>query len=654
MLDFVRTKQKSIIIKLVFGLIILSFVIGYAMLTSPGDNSGPARANLAATVNGSEIAFSDFQAAYGNLYQLYQSIYREQFTPALEKQLKLAQKSLDGVVNQALLLEEAKRLGLKVDKQEIVAAIAAIGAFQENGAFNRDRYLRVLQSQRLSAEEFEELQRRDLLVAKVREALTAGQAVGDVEIEQEYRNREESINLEVVRLAPADFEARVQPTEAALAAFFEPRKEEFRIDEEVSLSYVEYSPQDYLDKVTFDDAELEAFYRRNLDRFEVPEQVRAAHILVRVPSGSSDALKTQKRARAEQLLAEVKAGKDFAALARSASEDPGSAAQGGDLGSFPRGAMVPSFEQAAFALKEGEISGVVETQFGYHIVKTISHLDARVLPLAEVKDELTRALRLDKARQLAFEKAMDAYNVNRKGGSLEALAKAEKLQVRETGRFTRENAAGALGRNAELIDAAFLLEAGQLGRPVKNERSVILYALKQRQPSRIPSLAEARPRVESAYRREQAKELARLAGERLLAAAKRGGGLAAAAREQGLAVEETGPFNQAGSPFVPRVGTSEELAKAAFALTVPGSCAERVFQVDDRYVVVALKNREAASLARLDAARRDELRQALLERMQSEAVQKRIEELKSGATIVIAPQVQTLLDSESAEEKKKS
>lgn len=653
MLDFVRTKQKSIVIKVVFGLIILSFVIGYAMLTSPGDSAKDGQTELAVTVNGQDISFGDFQMAYGNLYRLYQNVYREQFTPTLERQLKLVQKSLDGVVNQTLMLDEAKRQGLQVSKQELVDAIAKIPAFQKDGAFNKDLYLQALRAQRLSPEEFEEMQRRDLLIGKVRDGLQNTVTVSDTEIEKEFRDREEKINLEIVRIAPAAFETQVRASDQQLATFFESRKEEFRTTDEINLKYVEFLPQSFADQVTFDDAEMETFYRRNLDRFETPEQAHAAHILIRIPEGADDTTRKLKRAQAEKLLAEAKGGKDFAALAREFSDDKASAINGGDLGSFGRGVMVAPFEQAIFNLKPGEIGGLVETQFGYHIVKLITHSEAKVRPLSEVGDEIKRGLRGEKARQLAFEKAMDAYNVNRKGGSLDAAAKAAGLTIRETGRFAKEDAAGPLGRNEELITAAFLLGDGEMGKPVKTDRAVILYALKERLPSRIPTLAEARPKIEAAYRKEQAKSLAKLAAERLLTAAGKGGGLAAPARAVGQLAEETGAFSFASSPFIPRVGTSEELAKAAFALTTPGACVNKVYEIDEQFVVAALKTRETANPAKLDATQRKNLSQSLLEKKKNEVLQKHLEELKSGAKIEIAPRIQTLLDQESAGEKEK-
>ncbi len=652
MLDFVRTKQKSILIKLVFGLIILSFIIGYAMLTSPGDNSKPQAGSTAVTVNGQAVPFSDFQRAYGNIYQLYQNIYQEQFTPTLERQMKLVQKALDGLINQTLLLEEAKRQGLQVSKQELIDAIAKIPAFQQNGAFSKERYLQVLGAQRLTADEFEEMQRSDLLVGKVREGLQKGIEVGDSEIVEEFKSREEKINLEIVRVSPAAFEAQVRVTDEGLAAFFEPRKEEFRTAEQVSLRFIEFLPQRYVDQITYTDDELETFYRRHMDRFETPEQVQAAHILVRVPEGSDEATRKQKRTQAEKLLADAKSGKDFAALAREFSDDKGSAASGGDLGRFGRGVMVPAFEQAVFSLKPGDVSNLVETQFGYHIIKLTAHQDASVQPLDKVRDDIKRALKTEKAEQLAFEKAMDAYNVNRKGGSLEAAAKSSGLEIRQTGRFARDGAAGPLGRNEELVNAAFLLGTGELGRPIKTERGVVLFALQERLPSKVPTLAEAKAAVEIAYRKEQSKGLAKAAAERLLTAAKGGNGLAGPARAIGQLAEESGPFSRTYSPFVPKVGTSEELSKAAFALPAPGAPLDKVYEIDGFFVAAALKSREPANLTRLDEAQRQQLRKALMERKQGEAMQKHLDEMKKTAKIEIAPQVQTLLEKETQEEKK--
>jgi peptidyl-prolyl cis-trans isomerase D len=646
MLDLVRNKQKSFIIKIAFAIIILSFVIGYAMMTAPGGPDTSGGAQTVATVDGTPISYADFQTAYSNLYQLYQNIYQEQFSPALERQLQLAKKASDALIDQVLLLKEAERLDLSVSKKELVDSIAAIQAFQQDGSFNKERYLQVLAYQRLSADEFESMQRRELLTEKVREQLQAGVTVTDQEVEEEFRLNNDQVNLEFVRLSPGLFESKVKVTDEDLATYFEAHQEEFRTPERVALRYLQFVPSRYTDEVTFDDAELEKYYRRHLDQFDIPEQVKASHILIKVDQDADQATRDKKRAFAEELLAEAKAGKDFDELARTYSDDKASAVKGGDLGFFTRGTMVPAFEQVAFNLEPGKISELVETPFGYHIIKVEAYTEAGVKSLDEALDTVKAGLRKEKARQYAFEKAMDAYNINRKTGDLQAAAEANDLGLKETGLFTRNDTIDGIGRNEEIIAAAFQLEENELARPVMTEDGIFLFGLKERDASHIPKLEDVRAQVEQSYRKEQGKALAEKAARDLLAGLEEGKPLAKLAGDNKYTVEETGLFASTYSPFVPRIGSSEELAKAAFEVPAGSNSLGQVFEVQERFVVAAVKERKPADMAELDDAKRAELRSSILNRKRSEAVQKRIEELKASAVIEISPGLQDMLNKE--------
>lgn len=646
MLDFVRNKQKSIIIKLAFAIIILSFVIGYAMLSAPGGPTGGDPTAEAAVVNGRPIAYNDFQNTYGSLYQLYQSIYQDQLTPALEKQLKLAEKSINGLIDQVLLQEEAERLKIEVSGKELIDAIAGIPAFQDNGVFNKERYLQVLSYQRMSSDEFESLQRGELVVDKVRQQLQAGITVTDADVEKEFRRNNEKINLNFVSLAPAAFERQVKVTDDALEAFFNEQQETFRVPEMVALRYLQFEPQRYLNEVTFDEAELEKFYRRNLDRFEILERVKASHILVKTDADMDEQTLARKRAFAEKLLEEAKSGKDFAELARLNSDDTASAVNGGSLGHFTRGSMVKPFEEAAFNLKPGDISDLVETTFGYHIIKVEEYTEPGVRSLVDAMDEVKEGLRAEKAEQLAFEKAMDTYNINRKSGDLDAAAKANQLGLKETGPFARDGHIDGLGRNQEIINAALLLEENTLARPVVNPEGVILFGLKERIDSHIPELAEVKDLVTAAYRAVESARLAKAAAQDLVDGLSTGSSLAKMAQKAGYTMEETGEFTRTYSPFVPRLGTSEELFAAAFGLAEEETAIERIVEIENRFVVAEIKQRIAADLTQLDEDRRAELHKSLLARNQTEAVEKRLAELRSAASITISPRVQNFLNKE--------
>ena len=646
MLDFVRNKQKSIIIKIAFAIIILSFVIGYAMLSSPGGPAGEDQSAEAAIVNGKAIAFNDFQTTYSNLYQVYQNIYQDQFTPALEKQLKLAEKTLDSLIDQVLLQDEAERQQIEISGKELVDAIANIPAFQENGVFSKDRYLQVLAYQRLSSEQFEAMQRSELISTKVREQLQAGVTVTDEEIDEEFRNNNEKVNLNYVSLTPASFEKKVKVTDEALATYFAEQQEVFRTPEMVSLRYLQFVPERYLDEVTFDENELEKYHRRHLDQFEILEKIKASHILIKVDEGTDETVREEKKAFAEKLLEEVKSGKDFAELARVNSDDAASAVKGGNLGYFTRGSMVKPFEQAAFNMKPGDISEVVETTFGYHIIKVEEYTEPGVRSLEESMDEVKAGLRQEKAKQLAFEKAMDAYNINRKTGDLEAAATTNELGLKESGLFARDGYIDGIGSNAEIINAAHLLEENTLAKPVATDDGIILFALKERVASHIPELDEVKDLVTASYQATEAVKLAKAAAEELVADLVDGGSLVKLAKRGKYTVEETGEFTRTYSPFVPRLGTSEELSTAAFEVKEGETAIDQLFEIQKRFVVVEVKERIAADVTLLDEAKRAELQKTILSRKQNEAVANRLEELRSAATIVIAPRIQDMINKE--------
>jgi peptidyl-prolyl cis-trans isomerase D len=498
----------------------------------------------------------------------------------------------------------------------------------------------------MNSDQYEAVKHNELLLDKVQEHFKAMVKVSDADIEEEFRNINEKINLNFVSLTPAKYEKQVKITEPGLEAYFAENQETFRIPEMVSLRYLQFEPERYLDQVTFEDDELQRYYRRHLDQFEILEKVKASHILIMVDADADEKTREERRAYAESILEEVRAGKDFAELARAKSDDKASAVKGGNLGYFTRGSMVKPFEDAAFSMNPGDTSGLVETTFGYHIIRVMEYTEPGVRSLEDAIDEVKEGLRTDKARQLAFEKAMDAYNINRKTGDLDAAAKANELGVKETGLFDRDGYIDGIGRNEEIINTAHLLEDKALAKPVLTEDGVILFTVKQRVASHIPELAEVRELVTAAYRAVESKQLARAAAEQLVADLKAGGSLAKLAKKANYEIEETGEFTRTYSPFVPRLGSSKELFDAAFELTDEKKAIDRIFEIQNRFVVVEVKQRIAADMTALDQAKREELYNSLFARKETEAIEARLAELRSTATITIAPRVQDLINKE--------
>jgi peptidyl-prolyl cis-trans isomerase D len=643
MLDIVRSKKKSFLIKIAFAVIILSFVIGYTMLTAPTDQRSDRGRDVAATVNGDPISFAAYQSVYSNLYSLYQSIYQGAFDANLERQLNLPRQAMQQLIEDQLLVQTAKGLNLRVSNQELVNSIAAYDAFQINGQFNRDRYVEILSYQRISPEQFEESQRRELLTQKVRDYLQQNVTINQDDVVTFFHRENDTINLDYVWLTAALVESKVEVTDAALEEFFNANKESFRIPERVSLRYLLFDPSRYeADLGTFSEADMDRYYRRNLELFEVEEQVKAAHILLRLTEDSDPGTINKRRELAQAIRQQLREGADFAQLAKLHSDDTASAVDGGDLGYFGRGMMVNDFETAAFALRPGQISDVVQTPFGFHIIKVTDYIAPGFKPLVEVTDTIKAGLVIDGSRQRAYEKAMDAFNVNRRTGNLEAAAQENDLGIKETGFFAANEPINGLGRVVEITNAAFALQPGELARPIITTNGVLLITLKDQQASRLPELAEVRGTVASSYREEQAQTLAFELAEKLLERAREHQSLAVAANQLDLRIDNTGDFSRSFGYFIPQIGSSQELADAAFELSETNPVVDRIFTFGDRYLVAALKRATRADFSTLNDTAIAQLRDRLLIEMKDQAVSDKLDELYQQARIeIIAPELKT-------------
>lgn len=642
MLDFVRNAQKSILIKFVFGLIILSFIIGYSMLSAPGDRSNDAvRGDVAARVNDMDISYPAFQQAYSNLYNLYQSIYQSNFNPEIEKQLNLPKQALEQLINEALLVQEAERRDVEVSKKELIDSIAQFDAFKENGVFNRERYLQVLNYQRMTPEQFEAAQQRQLLSDKVRALLQQDVAIDDEELKEAFHKENDKINLNFVQLAPPLFEARVKVEDEKLQTFFTENQEDFRLPAKVSLRYLQFDPARYEKEVAnFTEDELERYYRRNLHLFEIKEEVKAAHILIRVPEDADEATRAKRREFAASILAQLNEGADFATLAKANSDDTGSAEKGGELGTFGRGVMVSSFENAAFALRPGQMSELVESPFGFHIIRVDEYTAPGVKPLVDAIEEVKAGRQVEKARQLAYEKAMDTYNINRKTGNLDSAAKNNDLGIKETGLFGRDDAIDGIGKDETISSAAFALKTGEFARPVQTTQGIFLFTLKDRQESRLPELAEVNASVEQAYRVAQAESLAKETAETLLTQAQELKSLRQAASELNLSVEETGEFSRGFGAFVPRIGASEDLANEAFNLTAEAPIGSKVYNIGGKAIVFSLNKSNPGDFSSLDAPGRVALGDQLLASKKEAMLSEKLQNLQQQAQLeVMVPEL---------------
>jgi peptidyl-prolyl cis-trans isomerase D len=561
MLDRMRGHKNWLKWSLV--LIVLAFVIAYIPDFVSNPNMDLAASDTVAIVDGEEIKGHEFRRTYQAQMQAYRQAYGGNLNDQLLKQLGVDQQILQQLVDERAALTEAQRLGIRVSDQEVAQRIYAIPAFQENGAFiGAERYQQLLRMQNppLSPAEFEDTIRRALVVEKLRSSVTEWLSIPDPEVEGEYRRRNDKVKLAVVAFLNDSFRPDVSATDAELTAYFDGHKEEFRIPEKRKIKYLLVDVDAIRAKVTIAPAEIERAYNDNFEQYSTPEQVRASHILLKTEGKDEAAV----RARAEDLLKQARGGADFAALAKANSEDEGSASKGGDLDFFGRGRMVPEFDEAAFTLDAGQISDLVKTQYGFHIIKVVEKRPGTMRPIEEVRPQLTEQLSFERAQAQAADLADRLQQQITKPADLETVGQANGLQVQETPFFARNEPIVGLGASPEIAARAFEMSTGEVSGAIRTGRGFVFATMTERQDPYIPGIEEVRERVRDVVIRQKAQEFGRRKAEELLPRLRNASDFAAAAKAAGVTAETTELITR-DAP-IPQLGMAAAVTDAAFKL----------------------------------------------------------------------------------------
>ena len=622
MLGLMRRHSRSIVIKLLYIGLILSFLIwGFSSYQGSNDR-------VAVSINGEDIAYQDYLKAYDNTVNYYKEMLKDAYNEELLLKLNLKKQVLDSLINQVLLIEEAGRLKLKVDKNEIAAKIQASPAFQKDGRFDTQTYRKVLSIYHLKPSEYEEEQRSQILTSKAEEVIKKGAAISEEEALESYKKEKTQVNLEFVKITPGDLKKKSKATEAEVQDYFSSHLGDFTIPEKIDLGYAIFDPQSFIKEINLTKEDYEDYYKSFIEDFTTPGKVRASHILVKFEVDQS---KDAARAKAEDILKKVTAGEDFTKLAKEFSDDTASAKKGGDLGFFGAGEMVEPFEDTAFSLEKEEVSDLVETNFGFHIIKVIDIVEDEVKALAEVKGEIRKNLEAEISAELAEGRAEDIYYEALKGKSLEELAKEEKLPYKTTDFFNLSNIPSAIAELKELVQTASTMDQGWMGRPIEAGSKLYILTLLGKQEPREPTLDEVKKEVKEAVAMEKAKKEALNLAEKILAQVQKGTKLTKLAKQNRLKTDETGDFSQT-SNFVPKIGVSQDIVEKAFTLTTDKPLADTVFKVGDDVVILRLKERQEIDMETFEKEK-DLFKEKILSQRREEVFKKWLEEARGKAEL---------------------
>lgn len=628
MLSFMRRHAKSTTIKILFWVIIAVFVL-WGVGTFTGDDT-----LYAASVNGETITPKEVRSTAQQLERFYQQLYGQNLTPELLKALDFKNRALDQMINGALMKQEALRLGFNVTDEEVRASIESIEGLNVDGRFRRDVYLRYLRMQGTTPTDFEAQQRDRLLVQKVQELVTSSIRADEAGARELFVFQNEKVDLAFLRVKAADIAKEIHPSDAEVAKYYEDHREMFREPDRMAIDYVAYDAKDFDKSIQVTEADIAQEYDAfKSERYTEPEEVRARHILFALPQDADAKKRDEVRDRAKAVLERLKKGEDFASVTREVSDDKATKEKGGDLGFMARGRAEETFENAAFALQPGEISDVVETRYGLHVIKVDERRAAREKPLAEVRDEIAKALRTDRARIAARDAAFADSEKASTGKSLQELAQARGLGVERPPAFSQTEDIVGLSRQPELVKSAFATPPGQVGPVVSAGDSLILFRVREKIPTHVPEPKEVGAKVEDALRDEQGAAKARERAETIRKSLAEKKPIEDVAAAEKLAVEETGPFTRAGE-YVPRIGTAPEIKKAGFALTKDSPVASQVFVASNDAYVIVLKERTAADVAEFEKKKAELVKRNLDERRQA-GVEAMLNQLKAYARIQV-------------------
>jgi peptidyl-prolyl cis-trans isomerase D len=615
--------------KYVLGAILIVITISMCWYLVPSGsntsyNFGGTKQGVVAQVDGNEITSEDVRETARQMAAQQAQRYGEmanRILPFLVSQS--IQPAADQLIERQALLTEAGRMGLHVTPDEVRDDLQhgryAATFFPGGNFIGQQEYEDTLARANLTPAKFEDAVGKDIVLSKLQALVTGSASVSESAIHEEFMKQNTKVKFDYAVLKQDDIKKGLHPTDAELKAYYESHKPSYAnsIPEKRKVKYavIDTNKEEADVKVTQDD--LRSYYDQHRDQYRVPEQIKVSHIWIKMPLTGDDGKVDDKKVaeaqhRAEDLLKQIKSGAKFEDVAKKYSEDSGSANVGGSLGWIGKGQMTPEFEKAANSLTKGQISDVVKSTDGFHIIRLDDKQDAHVKPLDEVKDQIEPQLKHQKALQLAQKKAEDLL-AQAKTKGLDAAAAAMNVPLITSDFFSRKDMLPGLGPAPQFIDAVFNAQEKSPPDAVTASQGIAVFQLIAIQPASTPTFEQIRSRVESEFQNERSSVLLSQKVQELSDRAKAEHDLKKAAKELGATVKTSDLVLPDGQ--VPDVGSMAGQASVAFSMK-PGEISGPINEGNTASVLQLIES-DPPSEADY-AAKRDQIRDSLLQAKQQE------------------------------------
>ncbi|MDQ6958079.1 MAG: SurA N-terminal domain-containing protein [Mariprofundaceae bacterium] len=592
MLENIRNHAQSWLAKLILGGVALSFV-----LWGVGDYFLGSRVQTIAEVDGNPISDSVFYLAYERQLNIYRSALGKSFSKKAMESVGLKQKTLQTLINRHLVLDEAKTMGLVAPKSVLLARVRATPAFLSAGNFDSRRYEILTQNMGFrTPADYETNLRLDMMVDALQKAITGSAAVTDAEVRERFENEYEKRELTALIVRPEDIKSSIKISAKDARSYYDSHKNSYQSPLRLKLTAVVIDPAAIAKGMEVDDADIKAAYEEHKAQLVQPETRRASHILVRVSKNADANTRKLARAKIEKALKQIQSGKAFSAVAKKMSDDT-TTKKGGDLGYFAQGAMVPAFDQAVFSMKKGETSGIVKTQFGFHIIRLTGIKPAREKPLDEVRNQLRQQLLRTKADEEAYQLSQDLDDALGREDNLTAAAASLNMKIREIGPVSMDEALAdpLFAKDAGFRSQIFVTQPGASidVTELADGRFAAVEVLKRHDPAILP-FAKVTKAVYAAARQQAANKAARQQAESLLKDAAHTP-LSQLGQNHGQAIYLSKQVRSNGVGDKDAAWLTSAVLRAAFFLAPDQKVVDHVLQVPQGFAVVQVKRVIAAN-----------------------------------------------------------
>lgn len=618
MFDLFRSRAK--VVRYLLGALLLLVAFSMVITLVPGfGGGGYAADNIIAEIGDETITVRDVQVNIQQ--QLQNNVFSKDMT-GVYVPIVINQMIADRAVSY-----QAERMGFQVTDAGVALTVQSLlpQLFQDGQFVGAEAYAGFLSRMNLTIPEFESNIRKQMVLLKLTNIALEGEIVTEQDVETEFRRRNEKITLDYIGVSPSDFRSQVKATSDEMREYYEKNTSTFQVREKRDIQLLVVDQEEIAASTPVPESELRQVYQASMDRFRTPERVKARHILLTTTGKSGEEIEKIK-AQADDLLGQVRGGADFAELAKQHSQDPGTAMNGGDLGWVARGQTVPNFENAAFSLELGDISDVVSTEYGFHIIQVHEKEQARLQPFEEVKkkleDERKREFVYERMRELADQARAELAKEPSQAGQIGDKLGLKLISVEK---FSTGDSIPEVGQSADLVDAVSALAARGV-TPVMQvgDDKLAVATVTEVFPPRTSEFSEVEDQIRERLIGQKAMWLAQQKSQQLeQMAASAGDDLAKMARSLGLTVKSVPEFGRGGA-----LGDLGSAASVQQAFDEPVGAIVGPMRVLDQTIVCKVVAKTPADMSKLA-----EEREAILFNLKAQKARQRKELLEDGIVI---------------------